>query len=80
MILSPNAYLGSSTKRLVIKEGALTPKMKPRLQLTLGSGGTPRQEEKKEENCPHFQPQHGDNGNTNSNNNSNNNSNSHSLN
>ena len=39
LLLSPDAYLGNSTKRLVIKDGALTPKLKMRLQLTNGSTG-----------------------------------------
>ncbi|GMH93225.1 hypothetical protein TrST_g7314 [Triparma strigata] len=36
LLLSPDAYLGNSTKRLVIKEGALTPKTKVKLTLTNG--------------------------------------------
>ena len=43
-IMSPDAYLGSSAKRLTIKPGSLTPKPKLRLLLTDGNG-----DEKKEE-------------------------------
>jgi len=43
-LLSPDSYLGSSAKRLVIKPGSLTPKPKMRLLLTDGNG-----DEKKEE-------------------------------
>ncbi|GMH92476.1 hypothetical protein TL16_g12360, partial [Triparma laevis f. inornata] len=39
LLLSPDAYLGNSTKRLVIKEGALTPKTKVKLTLTNGNSG-----------------------------------------
>ena len=38
LLLSPDAYLGNSTKRLVIKSGALTPKAK--LKLSLGPSTT----------------------------------------
>jgi len=43
-MMSPDAYLGSSAKRLTIKPGSLTPKPKMRLLLTDGNG-----DEKKEE-------------------------------
>ena len=43
-MMSPDAYLGSSAKRLTIRPGSLTPKPKMRLLLTDGNG-----DEKKEE-------------------------------
>jgi nuclear pore complex protein Nup98-Nup96 len=60
LLLSPDAYLGNSTKRLVIKDGALTPKLKMRLQLTNGShdgaNGTPASKTPQAKNNPQPTP------------------------
>lgn len=59
LLLSPDAYLGNSTKRLVIKDGALTPKLKMRLQLTnrISNGnGTPASKTPQAKNDPRPTP------------------------